>query len=272
VGHLTRIDFERGLQLVERVAEDSASASRFARSGVEAIATLISSDLTTLSVCNLKTGHRQAVGLPGQGLSRSDIAAFDRHFFDHPLVRHHGFDGGRSSWRISDSLSRREFHRTDLYNEHYRRVGMRHAMAVPIYVARGNLVSFVLNRSSRDFSDRERACADLVRPILSSLYQTACERSRPNAQDDNANATTRSAMRGPAMVPEPAASQILLTTREQEVIRWVSFGKTDRDIAVLLGISVRTVQKHLENSFVKLGVETRTAAAMRLMYPDHPVR
>lgn len=54
-----------------------------------------------------------------------------------------------------------------------------------------------------------------------------------------------------------------LTPREQEVLLWLATGKTDGDIATLLDISRRTVQKHLEHIYVKLGVETRTAAVMR---------
>jgi DNA-binding NarL/FixJ family response regulator len=52
-----------------------------------------------------------------------------------------------------------------------------------------------------------------------------------------------------------------LTQRESEVLNWVIKGKTNRDIGEILGTSPRTVNKHLEHVFVKLGVETRTAAA-----------
>jgi DNA-binding NarL/FixJ family response regulator len=52
-----------------------------------------------------------------------------------------------------------------------------------------------------------------------------------------------------------------LTMREAEVLYWVIHGKTNRDIGDILGISHRTINKHLENLFEKLGVETRTAAA-----------
>lgn len=52
-----------------------------------------------------------------------------------------------------------------------------------------------------------------------------------------------------------------LTTREAEVLSWLAKGKTNRDIADILGMSPRTVNKHLEHIFEKLGVETRTAAA-----------
>ncbi len=52
-----------------------------------------------------------------------------------------------------------------------------------------------------------------------------------------------------------------LTGRESEVLFWATKGKTSRDIGDILGSSPRTVNKHLEHVFVKLGVETRTAAA-----------
>jgi DNA-binding CsgD family transcriptional regulator len=55
--------------------------------------------------------------------------------------------------------------------------------------------------------------------------------------------------------------QYQLTPREIEVLAWVAKGKTNRDIADILGMSPRTVNKHLEHIFVKLGVETRSAAA-----------
>ena len=56
-----------------------------------------------------------------------------------------------------------------------------------------------------------------------------------------------------------------LTMREAEVLHWVICGKTNRDIGEILGSSHRTVNKHLEHVFEKLGVETRTAAASLAM-------
>ena len=52
-----------------------------------------------------------------------------------------------------------------------------------------------------------------------------------------------------------------LTPRETEVLSWVAKGKTNRDVGEILGMSPRTVNKHLEHVFEKLGVETRAAAA-----------
>ena len=52
-----------------------------------------------------------------------------------------------------------------------------------------------------------------------------------------------------------------LTPRESEVLVWISRGKTNQEIAIILDFSPRTVNKHLEQIFRKLGVENRTTAA-----------
>lgn len=54
-----------------------------------------------------------------------------------------------------------------------------------------------------------------------------------------------------------------LTSRESEVLLWISRGKANREIGEILAISPRTVNKHLEQIFVKLGVENRSSAAAR---------
>lgn len=54
---------------------------------------------------------------------------------------------------------------------------------------------------------------------------------------------------------------LALTSREAEVLLWISRGKANRDIGEILAISPRTVNKHLEQIFVKLGVENRASAA-----------
>lgn len=55
-----------------------------------------------------------------------------------------------------------------------------------------------------------------------------------------------------------------LTQREAEVMHWLILGKTNKDIAEILALSPRTVNKHLEHVFAKLAVENRTAAVAYL--------
>ncbi|MBE7157912.1 MAG: response regulator [Rhodospirillales bacterium] len=54
-----------------------------------------------------------------------------------------------------------------------------------------------------------------------------------------------------------------LTEREAEVLYWVAQGKTSPEIAIILGSALKTVKKHLQRVYGKLGVETRTTAAVR---------
>lgn len=62
--------------------------------------------------------------------------------------------------------------------------------------------------------------------------------------------------------PEGLLRQRLgLTPREAEVLFWVAQGKSNKDIADILSLSPRTVNKHLEQVFAKLGVENRASAA-----------
>jgi DNA-binding CsgD family transcriptional regulator len=74
-----------------------------------------------------------------------------------------------------------------------------------------------------------------------------------------------------------ALARLGLSRREVEVLGWVTCGKTNREIAELLFVSPRTVQKHLEHVFAKLGVSRRAAAAARALEvsrlpPDRPGR
>ena len=83
----------------------------------------------------------------------------------------------------------------------------------------------------------------------------------------------REAREAAQQAPAPDAEEVRaalarryqLTGREVEVLEWVACGKTNRDIGEILGLSPRTVNKHLEHVYVKLGVETRTAAASVVM-------
>jgi DNA-binding NarL/FixJ family response regulator len=78
-----------------------------------------------------------------------------------------------------------------------------------------------------------------------------------------AEAVAPAGPRGPRRTePTPADLEPLgLTPREAEVLFWVARGKTNDEIAIVLGIGLTTVKKHLESTFGKLGVENRTTAA-----------
>jgi len=63
----------------------------------------------------------------------------------------------------------------------------------------------------------------------------------------------------------PLETELDLTPRVAETLLWIAQGKTNGDIATILGISEATVKKHVLEIFVALGVETRTAASLRAL-------
>lgn len=246
-------DLEACLDTVHAVGEASASLDGFMHGGVECLPRLIPSDLTHVSVCDLDSGRRAVVSdVPG-AISKRDIDAFNRHFGVNPLVCEHGRNSRARTVRISDLVPDRDFRRSSLYDEYYRAVGINYVMALPVHVDGRELVSFVFNRKDRDFSERDRACSEAIRPLLGDIYRMT------RALDD-----ARAAWGVPSSLP-PAPAGSPLTSREQEVLRWLGSGKTDKDIGEILGISPRTVHKHLQRIYEKLGVETRTAAVVRGM-------
>ena len=72
----------------------------------------------------------------------------------------------------------------------------------------------------------------------------------------------RLARDGSATGLERLTARLRITNREAEVLLWLSRGKSSRDIGEILGLSPRTVTKHLEAIYAKLGVENRTAASV----------
>jgi DNA-binding CsgD family transcriptional regulator len=235
---LTGRQLRAALDALHEISQECSGRGAYARRGVVALSRLIGSELTTLSLCDLASNHRSVVSNAPGAISARELEVFDHYFHQHPLVREHGRNPAAMTKRISDLVPLPAFRETPLYNDYYRPIGIRHTMAIPVYVDRHLLVSFVLNRTGAEFSDRQRDLAEAVRPHLSDLYRLA----------------------GVALGIEARA---LLTAREREVLEWVAAGKTNRDIATILGARPRTVEKHLERIYQKLGVETRTAAVMR---------
>jgi DNA-binding NarL/FixJ family response regulator len=73
--------------------------------------------------------------------------------------------------------------------------------------------------------------------------------------------------------PGPGALvQLGMTAREAEVLYWIAQGKSNPDIATILGANVRTVHKHVEHIFQKLGVETRNAATLAALEILRPAK
>jgi DNA-binding NarL/FixJ family response regulator len=107
-----------------------------------------------------------------------------------------------------------------------------------------------MNMGADDYLTKPVAKADLLSAIAARLrrqQEQAKQEFKPNFS-----------------TPAPLLS-LGLTARVAEVLLWVAQGKTNADIATILGISESTVKKHLLEIFEKLSVETRSAATLRAL-------
>ena len=265
MNHLSRHDYAGALALLARIETSVVSVESFAHETVAAVGAFVAAERTTLSVCDVVNGHRGVVGLPGECLSCEDIASFDRHRLAHTVVRHHGLARVVDTARLPDLLDGRVLRRCAPYADYHGRVGLEYVISVPLWMDSRTLVAIVLNRRDLDFAERDCERLELLRPHLAHLYREAC-------RADSAGRDGGPPPLGSALLEREPES---LTPRERDVMHWLAAGKTDAEIAALLSLSPRTVSKHLEHIYVKLGVETRTAAVMRVLamrLPHSPVR
>jgi DNA-binding CsgD family transcriptional regulator len=118
-------------------------------------------------------------------------------------------------------------------------------------------IALALIRADRDFSGRDRALLHVLRaPLIAALARA---RSRQQAGQAPAAAAAGGLLDSPGSPGSPG-----LTDRETTILRLVATGRTNSAIAHQLQLSPRTVAKHLEHVYRKLGVSSRAAAVARL--------
>jgi len=107
-----------------------------------------------------------------------------------------------------------------------------------------------MNLGADDYLTKPVSKSDLLNAVKSRLRRAEQQGTREFKPDFSS--------------PTPLVS-LGLTPRVAEVLLWVAQGKTNADIATILGISESTVKKHLLEIFAVLGVETRSAATLRAL-------
>lgn len=181
---------------------------------------------------------------PSGALDPATNAVFRRLVHQHPAVSYYRRTGDGRPVKISDFLDRRHFHALPLYTEFFRPIPVEHQMAVTVTDSRRAVIGIAFNRARRDFSESDRELLTVLRIPLVAGLSRAHRRWR-----------ARAAL---ALPDGPAVAA--LTGREAEVLQLAAAGRTNIAIGHALVISDRTVAKHLENSYRKLGVANRAAA------------
>lgn len=323
----------------------------FAAHVANALPRLVRSDHTSYVEVNFMSRRVVRVSNPsGPGFPGAD-RVFEALMRENPVLEHQRRTGDSTALRISDFVTQREFHRTTLYNEFHRRLGLDRQVLCRLDSRPALSIAVGLNRGGRDFSDREVLLVELVRPHLIQAFWNAKAASRASEEltllrrgmdsldagivvlgpDGRARLVTTKARhilghffdgptrrsgrlpdivdrwaraeqqirgdgaareRRPLVVERDGRQLVLrlttdsggsvvfmaeqrsdldpvrlealgLSRREAQVLAWVAEGKTNAEVGAILSSRPRTVAKHLERIYEKLGVETRTAAAAR---------
>ena len=247
-------DYEGVLECVrELYAVDRVEA--LPRRAIDGIGRLISSEIITYNEIDPQRQLVLRSEVPAGAIAARQVAAFERHTRQHPLIAHYAQTQDSQPLKISDFLTLSQFRRLDLYNEFFGELAINYQMAVTIPSSPRLVIGIALNRRGRDFSERDRAVLDQIRPHLAQAYRVIAERAGLRERAERAEQ---------ALWSTPAGNLDGLTRREREVLILVAEGKTNPQIGDRLRLSARTVQKHLEHVYEKLGVRTRTEAAMKL--------
>jgi DNA-binding CsgD family transcriptional regulator len=182
-------------------------------------------------------------------------AAFRRLGHEHPFVVYYGQIGDGRAHRISDFLTLDEFRALDMHRAVYVPMGIDAQMAIVIRTASSRVVGLVLSRGP-DFTDDERDLLNRARPFVIQAYRNALAHQRLG------RSAAQSELRRDRALTVLAAQG--LTPREAEALVSAGLGHTAEATALDLRISRRTVEKHFERAYRKLGVRGRVQAVARL--------
>ncbi|HEY9198685.1 MAG TPA: LuxR C-terminal-related transcriptional regulator [Gammaproteobacteria bacterium] len=351
MGHLRISDFQALNRLLPELhaQHDLDALAAFV---VQKIPALVASDCTSYTEINPQLQRAVAAmdSPEAEAIAQEVKPAFERYMHEHPLVRHTMGTEDCRPCKVSDFMSLKQWKQTNIYQEVYRPFGVCRQMVLPMPATQPVIVGLALNRGSRDFTERDRAILDLVRPHLAQAYRNIADRDAlaervaqrdqmlesrnigfieldhrrnmlgasplarhaldsffsgagasnrlPTPVEDwlnnqgvvsaESNYTTlpldieqvqgrlRFSMGSPGKngqflitverylrIQSSKPLRILgLSDRETDVLYWIAQGKSNAEIAIILGISPRTVDKHLHSIYTHLGVETRTQAAL----------
>lgn len=157
----------------------------------------------------------------------------------HPVVEGIGMIGNlekdRNVWTFTDFKSSGDLHNVPIWFEAYRHIEANHQLTAQFYANQTRGVVLTVN-STNAFSEEQRTMV----AILREHFEIACRRLvllDPLRASDGSRAN--------------------LTRREQEVFPYILAGKTNPEIGIILGISPRTVEKHVASILEKFKVENR---------------
>ncbi|MGH4025676.1 MAG: response regulator transcription factor [Pseudonocardiaceae bacterium] len=236
------------------------------------LAKLVGADAATLHETDVAGPHQVSLGWPPARLTMDLAERLRAVFLQHPFMplyerlRPNG-PFSSSPFRISDLMSQRQWRDNPVCRDVLPEASDQ--LGVMLGARNGAVRNVVLTRSGRTFTDRQRDVLSLtLRHVTVAVDRASPQRLvglqiTPQPQWVQVG----SGRSVGAAVPADAA----LSQRQQQVLTMVAEGWTDAQIAHRLHIRPRTVSKHLEHIYARLGVPNRAAAVMCLAQPTRSV-
>ena len=230
--------FNEAVLLVHR----TRSAEEFSSHLLGAMRKMLSADICVVDWYGFQGLDVRTVYDPMDAVPAAVNASLHAHAHQNPV-----YEQCRGSvGAISDFLSRKQWHLTDLYAQGFSQVDQEDGLVLDMSLRKDCRLSLIGSRGKRGFTANERGLLALLEPHVREVF------SRLQVQQRLAR----------SLGEDASLEDVPLSMREREVLRWLAEGKTNAEIAFLLEISPGTVKKHLENIYAKLGVENRHAAAL----------
>ena len=175
---------------------------------------------------------------------------------DHPYIPHFRTINSSALLSISEMMSPQEWRNSKVFNKLYRPFGITHNACVCFY--RGSVCHIFGINSTASLSAEHREMLLLSIPHLKRAYNICVEHHSEG-----------STVRGRRVVHEKQDMEHVLrsrgfTRREYEVLLQISKGLSNKQIAGELGISSKTVSRHLENIYPKLGCNNRYSVIQKI--------
>ncbi|MFC6082792.1 response regulator transcription factor [Sphaerisporangium aureirubrum] len=182
----------------------------------------------------------KGLGWPETRLTSATMTEVTRRNMErHPLIQHYVHTTDRRPLAVTDVTTMRSWRSSAVGSDIRSVTGFYDHLALPLLSPTGTMRAFALGRPDGSFTAQEREFVERLHPVLIALDSRA-------------------------RLARPTATAPRLTPREEQVLELVAAGLSRRLAARRLRVSIRTVDKHLETIYRKLGVNSHMQAALWL--------
>lgn len=195
----------------------------------------------------------------------ADFASVSGHS---PILLHLADPSASPVVSLRELVSARAWHENPVYRECFRNLGIEDHLVSIVGVRDGVVHGVTLTRDANPFDAQDRRLMTMIRRHLQAALRRCLTQQLPYETIQMAPRARLTTRIGPAFPTRAAPNR--LTARESEVLALVAGGLDNQQVSRRLRIARRTVDKHLENAFAKLGAQNRVEAIVLAREPSAP--